>query len=361
MALSLKRSSTTSDSSIRKKLCPNTNYGRSASISLAQLSSPVCQSKPMKKRLSSLPVESSSSEAEDEEDDDCPRPKAGVFRLGSMDLSLSPAFAKYSQEDDYDEEDDDSNVMVSKPIGHRATNKHSFSLLTNERENPNSDISSLNRMKRASFNTSPPKLTDLSFLSTSSGHSSRSRHCVPESDVTARSRCFDYLIGAIDEAWARYCDATSNTEDQVYGFSKSSHHQQHQRTRSLSTNSAQQILPNTPNSIFSSDEEDVEAENNDEDNGDLTDITDYESDNNRISEKPSNLRLQDLKDKLIKSKYHLQDFVESNNIDDSLSFWKRWDLIKYSTIELVEDDDNDDVVGDTIIEELEAGRFEGSF
>ena len=37
-------------------------------------------------------------------------------------------------------------------------------------------------------------------------------------------------------------------------------------------------------------------------------------------------------------------------------FWKRWDMIKYSTIELVEDDDDDEIIESTI-EELENGRL----
>ena len=38
---------------------------------------------------------------------------------------------------------------------------------------------------------------------------------IPIADRNARTRCFEYLIGAIDEAWARYCDATTSFEDDV--------------------------------------------------------------------------------------------------------------------------------------------------
>ena len=38
-------------------------------------------------------------------------------------------------------------------------------------------------------------------------------------------------------------------------------------------------------------------------------------------------------------------------------FWKRWDMIKYSTIELVEDDDDDEITIESTIEELENGRL----
>ncbi|GME96548.1 unnamed protein product [[Candida] boidinii] len=79
----------------------------------------------------------------------------------------------------------------------------------------------------------------------------------------------------------------------------------------------------------------------------------------RVCEAPSNVRLQESKDRLIKAKYYLQEFVDSDNVQDCLSFWKRWDMIKYGTIELVEDDDDDDVVENTI-DQLEVGRYSGS-
>lgn len=44
---------------------------------------------------------------------------------------------------------------------------------------------------------------------------------IPIADRNARTRCFEYLIGAIDEAWARYCDATTSFEDDVFGSNKS--------------------------------------------------------------------------------------------------------------------------------------------
>ena len=168
------------------------------------------------------------------------------------------------------------------------------------------------------------------------------------SDKNARSRCFDYLVASIDEAWARYCDLTSFDEDKVYGF-------------------GEDRCAHTPASV-ATDEEDYF--------GNSTDITDYESEfeghskssirQHRADGKPvkeneasggqsSSSQLQELKDRLTKAKYYLQDLVDSDDIDDVISFWKRWDMIKYATVELVEDDDDDEVVEGTI-EDLEEGR-----
>ncbi|ODV87079.1 hypothetical protein CANARDRAFT_216778 [[Candida] arabinofermentans NRRL YB-2248] len=172
---------------------------------------------------------------------------------------------------------------------------------------------------------------------------SKCRNYIPDSDFVARSRCFEYLVGAIDEAWARYCDATSYAEDEVYGYDSGS------------------AIPQTPASTVSSDEDDGYKS----ELSVATSLTDYDSDfpmsmlgnnNRRVSEVPANVRLQQLKDRLIKAKYYLQDYVDSNDSDGCLLFWKKWDLIKYATIELVEDDDDDEVV-ENQIEELEAGRF----
>lgn len=66
--------------------------------------------------------------------------------------------------------------------------------------------------------------------------------------------------------------------------------------------------------------------------------------------------MQDLKVRLTKAKYYLQELVDSNDYREIELFWKRWDMIKYSTIELVEDDDDDEIIESTI-EELENGRL----
>lgn len=156
----------------------------------------------------------------------------------------------------------------------------------------------------------------------------------PSADATARARCFDYLMGAIDEAWARYCETTSCAEDKMYS--------------SMSVD-----FPATPVSATNSDyESDYKT--------DVTDLTDYESDyeytnKKKASAQPESVKIQNLKDRLVKAKKYLEDLVELNNVDDCIAFWARWDLIKYATIEVFEDDDDDDLIEDTI-EELERGR-----
>lgn len=191
-----------------------------------------------------------------------------------------------------------------------------------------------------------------SFLQISDSNSSTAstKKSMPEADKISRSKCFDYLVGAIDEAWARYCDAASYVEDETYGY-------------------------NTPCSIATDDEEDF---------GNTTDLTDYESEFEHVSKPvvrrkpslinsssmtvsadaglsssakdPSSCQLQALKDRLIKAKYFLQDLVDSDDYNDASDFWKRWDMIKYATIELVEDDDDDEVIEATI-DDLEDGRL----
>lgn len=201
-----------------------------------------------------------------------------------MDSELCRAVSKYS-----DDEEDDSTKDSASTSG--------CTLINNSRKN---------------------SLTELS------------KSIVSDGDKVSRSRCFEYLVGAIDEAWARYCDVTTSVEDEVYGY-------------------------NTPSSVVTDDEDCL---------GNTTDITDYESDfeiskSHRSSvssgDKSNSSSLQALKDRLTKAKYFLQDLVDSDDLTDVTSFWKRWDMIKYATIELVEDDDDDEVIESTI-DELEDGR-----
>ena len=119
-------------------------------------------------------------------------------------------------------------------------------------------------------------------------------HSVAIADRNARVRCFDYLIGAIDEAWARYCDATTYVEDEVHGYI-------------------------TPASLAS----------------DCSDDDDKE--------------LMNLKQRLIRSKEFLQDHIESHDMDDVRKFWHRWDVTKYQMLDVMEDDDD-------VLDELECGR-----
>lgn len=181
------------------------------------------------------------------------------------------------------------------------------------------------------------------------------------SDLQARMRCFEYLVGSIDEAWARYCNATTNMEDQVYGY-------------------------DVPTGVASDDEDEDKDEDDDDEDAYLsgssngTELTDYDTEIEHPHKRtvlahmsrprlllsgslflnaddlatPSG-QLLALKDRLTKAKYFLQDLVDSDHAVDIACFWKRWDMIKYATIELVEDDDDDEVIESTI-DDLEKGR-----
>lgn len=171
------------------------------------------------------------------------------------------------------------------------------------------------------------------FLHISDLGSNPGRERMPDDDKVSRARCFDYLVGAIDEAWARYCDAASCVEEESLGL-------------------------HSPESV-ATDEEDCF--------GNSTDLTDYDSDVDgkgmpavrlraRLLRDASSCHLQELKDRLTKAKYFLQDLVDSSDYSDAFAFWKRWDMVKYATIELVEDDDDDEVI-EAAIDELEHGRL----
>lgn len=187
---------------------------------------------------------------------------------------------------------------------------------------------------------------------------------IPKSDKLARSKCFDYLVGAIDEAWARYCDASSCIEDEVF------YNEAPTKFDDLSIKSIKE-------SDYDDDEEIEDDKSEIIDNysinsTDLTDISDhfinqskafmnYRNQNHKLTIKKSNTnqstnQYQKLKDRLTKAKYFLQDLIDSEDYQDIQSFWNRWDMIKYSTIELVEDDDDDEVIESTI-EDLEVGRY----
>ncbi|RLV93029.1 hypothetical protein JA1_002780 [Spathaspora sp. JA1] len=179
---------------------------------------------------------------------------------------------------------------------------------------------------------------------------------IPITDRNSRSRCFEYLVGAIDEAWARYCDATTHVEDEVYGYDT---------PRSVATDDEDNLFDNTTDMT---DYEDSDFENHHEKPQQqqvpptlptaATFRRRLSSTSSMSSSKddPSSCQLQELKNRLTKAKYYLQDLVDSDDYDEVASFWKRWDMIKYATIELVEDDDEDEIIESTI-DELEAGRL----
>lgn len=265
----------------------------------------------------------------------------------SVNKELSKAVSKYS------DDDEEEAVEPVEKRGSKCEENIDCKLLSSPRSPFNVGNSVAQEYSHHHSSSLPNSFLPLSDDNSSTA--STKKH-IPQSDKSSRSRCFDYLVGAIDEAWARYCDAASYVEDETYGY-------------------------NTPGSVGTDDEEECV--------GNTTDLTDYESDFDHAAKPahhtkkmlmmmpqkgsmmasytnaskasstagdPSSCQLQALKDRLIKAKYFLQDLVESDDYNDTIAFWKRWDMIKYATIELVEDDDDDEVIESTI-DELEDGRL----
>lgn len=220
--------------------------------------------------------------------------------------------------------------------------------------------------------------------------SSSKRNLVPKQDLLARERCFDYIIQAIDEAWALYCNTTASAEAQVYDNIDRTHSRRFSRSSSS-------IYNNTYARSRASDEEQTEYSEEEEtgddhstssastvrfsmkfgcsdplsDNDDTTGSIDtsgyksetttvpgYETDSSdcrTISELPDCMKFQSLKTRLTKAKNDLEDCYDSKDYQDCITFWNRWDMIKYSAVEIMEDDDDDEVI-ETALEELEEGR-----
>lgn len=246
-------------------------------------------------------------------------------------IELSRAVALYS-----DDEDEEQAVaeLKEKEMNHQRHGsnhkKRSCSMISDGASNRNG----INNINNTANNLN--------------GDVNASARPLPQSDFVARSRCFEYLVSAIDEAWARYCDATSYAEDENYGYS--------------------QDVVNTPNSISVTDDNDEEYYSEEVGSTAETEMTDYADIdlngkvdlqmvqlNNKQLQVKQQMSLQNLKDRLTNAKYYLQDYVEGDEFEDCVAFWKRWDMVKYCTIELVEDEDEEDVVESTI-EELEKGR-----
>ncbi|KAH3899537.1 uncharacterized protein SCODWIG_02696 [Saccharomycodes ludwigii] len=222
-----------------------------------------------------------------------------------------------------------------------------------------------------------------------SNYSNHSNREVPEQDIVSRERCFDYLLQSIDEVWARYCDTVTFAEQQIYGEKKLGSKYSVANTNYYdfgnNINNIDSPLRSRRFSSFAlssnlSDEntDDDEKTNNDdtsdnEDEGyksEITNPTEYETDYENcsggtnffsatatsLSELPASVRLQTLKTRLIKAKKYLEDIYDSKYLMDSMQFWRRWDMIKYSAVEMMEEDDEDEII-DSVLSELEQGRF----
>ncbi|CCE63484.1 hypothetical protein TPHA_0E03950 [Tetrapisispora phaffii CBS 4417] len=217
-------------------------------------------------------------------------------------------------------------------------------------------------------------------------------------DLVARERCFDYITQCIDEVWGRYCNTTANAEALVYGDSSnknnypispaslSSNSPVSYNTTTIGTNSdrttsnddflsmkpkvtnkqIKSFNSNTCKPLVLTDNEleegsDYSCESDYEDyKSEVTNITEYETDSGSdvrtVSNLPDSVKLQSLKCRLARAKEDLEDIYDSNEYQDCVDFWRRWDMLKYNAVEMMEDDDDDDVI-ESAIEELEMGRF----
>ncbi|CCH45419.1 hypothetical protein BN7_5001 [Wickerhamomyces ciferrii] len=369
--------SNTTHDSIKSSLKRSKSFGlQRAGVSFAP-NKKLCLSPMLSRRnsatIAALYNDSSSSSDEDQDDsqdESCyvnnqrrARKRAFSFKRSASfsDNKLNRAVSKYS---DDDEEDVTSNVDVKETRVDESIEKKITAIISPrlspkqeqiEIEPRNIQLSSpvsnaiVDSIEPTPF-TKHGRHDSFTNQSLSGEAKSNIRRSSFDGDQTARSRCFEYLVSAIDEAWARYCDATTYAEDEVFHNDNNSY------------------LPNTPASLGLSDNEDFDEDKR-EIYDDLedgyksasTNITEYDSDfdsKRRASTQPSSVKLQHLKDRLLKAKYYLQDFIESDSVDEACAFWKRWDLVKYATIELVEDDDDDEIIESTI-EDLEKGRLYG--
>lgn len=334
----------------RKSFCitkPNTTY----SVSFAT-NKRVCISPSISRRNSAALYSCSSSDDNDDDSDSeaayinnqkrAKKRALSCKRSASFtNIQLSHAVSKYSDVDEDEQNDKESTLKLSSDSISSATLKSDFDW----------------RSHSSSLSTSSLFLGDSKISS---------RKSALEQDQAARNRCFDYLVGAIDEAWARYCDATTYVEDEAQ------------------TN--YDYLPNTPASLGPSEyedelESDAEASSNEELLGNSPQYREPQKDNEGelkgcftvpkiycsalySSDAESRgdsshygpLRLQQLKDRLLKAKYFLQEYLDTLECRDAVTFWRRWDLVKYATIELVEDEDDDSIIESTV-DDLEKGRF----
>lgn len=159
---------------------------------------------------------------------------------------------------------------------------------------------------------------------------------VPRSDLIARERCFDYIVQSIDEVWARYVDSSSNAETMTYYY---------QGKKNNNLDCRDTSFDSTPD----------ESSSCSEDEGDDVDDEGYNSEVTTCTEDVDIKNLQSLKYRLTNAKNDLELNYDSHELYDSIEFWRRWDMIKYSAVELMEDDDDDELI-ESVIEELEEGR-----
>lgn len=160
------------------------------------------------------------------------------------------------------------------------------------------------------------------------------RSAVPESDLNARQRCYEYIHTAIDAVWAEYCNSTAYAESQKY-------------------------LPNSPISdgddfgVVSSGDDGAASPQQPGMSPQATYVSKRDVRSDSISMQPLNQSLMKQKKRLVDAKYLLSHFVSAPDTSSSAYFWQVWDHMKYNTAELVEGDD-DEI--EEVIDDLEEGR-----
>lgn len=184
-------------------------------------------------------------------------------------------------------------------------------------------------------------------------HKRRKSVLVPDSDRVARQNCFDYLVTAIDEVWAQYCDCTSSAESKLYEEDVAQ-----QQPRHMSFSESDKILPNSPVSLCGEEDQEDEYSSGPE----TPPIGNKQKPRSKsvtvaAFDQPKSIKLLNLKKRLLNAKYFLSDLAESLDPLSSSEFWHRWDMIKYATIELVEEDGDDDETVEAVTDELEEGRY----
>lgn len=207
----------------------------------------------------------------------------------------------------------------------------------------------------------------LGYQSGCSGSRKRRTVTVSEQDRIARQRCFDYLVSAIDQVWAQYCESTSCAESQLYdhdeeegdyeadkaGYQKrrAASSTGHTRSHSLSMYTPGE-LPCSPVSL---DDECYEGSNVSCNNSEQEEQGSSRKRQGSVLQQPKSMSLMNIKKRLLNAKYFFDHLLDSLSPEDSADFWHRWDLIKYTAIELVEETDDDDII-ETASAELERGR-----
>lgn len=308
----------------------------------------------------------SSSSSSEDEGEECDKYNSHtdythhqVIGSPHVDSNTSKAICQYSSDDEDDSEHDvedernSSSILNTDYNQRRSTISNSSGASSKTMDERNSFLTnkrySINVAELVSTKTSSPTGSNEDFQQYSTSHD----------DHKARTKCLDYVINAIDDVWSRYCDCVSYEEEVEY-YEKSE--------SSCCEDDGYKTELSNYTSVTEYDDNDMVIKNHPQKQPQLQQHRPSMSIMNTcqptimkgLKQNDENVKLQQLKDRLIKAKYYLEDLVDSFEVKDCILFWKKWDLIKYSIVEIVEEDEEDDII-ERKIEELELGRYVGSF